>query len=104
MARGAYQVDILPAALKALASVPDPWQDRIRAAIGELAHEPELADSIPMTGRADGLRRRRVGIYRIVYRVKAERLIVLVVRVGLRSVIYSGLESQPRKGKQGKTR
>jgi mRNA-degrading endonuclease RelE of RelBE toxin-antitoxin system len=92
MARGAYRVEILPAALKALAAIPDPWQDRLRVAIRELAHDPEPADSIPMTGRAEGMRRRRVGTYRIVYRVKAGRLVVLVVRVGLRSMIYRGLE------------
>jgi len=41
-----------------------------------------------LKGELDGLRRLRVGAYRIVFEVRNRELLVLVVRVGHRSSIY----------------
>ena len=41
-----------------------------------------------MSGEFSGLRRLRVGDYRIVYEVIDDELVVLVVRVGHRSAVY----------------
>lgn len=39
----------------------------------------------------EGLLRLRVGAYRIIYRIKEARLVVLVMRVGHRKDVYRGL-------------
>ena len=41
-----------------------------------------------LKGEFSGLRRLRVGNYRIVYEVQAQQLVVLVVRIGRRRDIY----------------
>src|SRR5690242_12340462 len=51
----------------------------------------ELAP-IPMRGKGIGLHRLRVGGYRVVYRISAKRVTVLVVRIGHRSEVYRGFE------------
>jgi mRNA-degrading endonuclease RelE of RelBE toxin-antitoxin system len=48
-------------------------------------------DSIVMRGKGVGLRRLRVGTYRVI-RLQSERLMVMVVRVGHRSEVYEGFE------------
>lgn len=45
-----------------------------------------------MKGKGTGLYRLRVGVYRVVYRVQAERVRVLVIRIGHRSEVYRGWE------------
>jgi len=55
-------------------------------AVDKLAEEP-LAGGV-LKGEFSGLRRLRVGSYRIVYEVSEGELIVLVVRIGHRREIY----------------
>ena len=90
--RGYWQVEILPVARNELLSLRNPVRDRIRAAIRALADDPMPADSIAMRGKGTGLHRLRVGTYRVVYRVQAGRVRILVIRVGLRSEVYRGWE------------
>jgi mRNA interferase RelE/StbE len=45
-----------------------------------------------MRGKGIGFRRLRVGSYRVVYRIQAERITVLVIRIGHRSEVYGGFE------------
>ena len=45
-----------------------------------------------MRGNGIGLHRLRVGSYRIVYRLQAERVRVLVIRIGHRGEVYRGWE------------
>lgn len=46
-----------------------------------------------MSGKGTGLWRVRVGTeHRVVYQIFESRLLVLIVRVGHRSIVYSGLE------------
>jgi mRNA interferase RelE/StbE len=85
-----YAIRILPAAQRALAAIPDPWQDQVRDGIDELAVDPFGPDTRDMECKATGLRRLRVGRYRVVYRVSPRKLTVLVVRIGHRSDVYRG--------------
>ncbi|MGA2496784.1 MAG: type II toxin-antitoxin system RelE/ParE family toxin [Tepidisphaeraceae bacterium] len=87
-----YRVMILPAARRQLLAIRPPAQDRIRQAIRQLAADPTPADSIPMTGKATGLHRLRVGMHRVVYRIHDDKLVVLVIRFGHRGNVYSGFE------------
>lgn len=45
-----------------------------------------------MQGKGQGLYRLRVGNYRVVYRVQAQRVRVLIIRIGHRSEVYRGWE------------
>jgi len=44
-----------------------------------------------MRGPFRGLRRIRVGDYRVVYKIEDDKLTVLVVRIGSRKIIYQSL-------------
>ena len=54
--------------------------------IDRLSMDPHVGTVLK--GELDGLRRVRVGAYRIVFEVRNRELIVLVVRVGHRSSVY----------------
>lgn len=85
----AYSVRIKRSAVKALGRIPK--QDRVRIvdAIDGLAEHPHAGSSLK--GGLRGLRRIRVGGYRVVYEVQDAALIVLVVRVAHRGTVYRPL-------------
>lgn len=58
----------------------------IREKIGLLARHPELGK--PLLGELHGYRRLAVSYYRIIYQVVKSRLIVEVIRIGLRRDVY----------------
>jgi mRNA interferase RelE/StbE len=74
---------------KALAGLPRHEQQRVRAAIDVLADNPRPPGCTKLTGEDDTYRV-RVGVYRIVYEVFDDRLVIHVVRVGHRRDIYKG--------------
>ena len=81
-----YQIVIEPAALKALAAIADRRiQEKIRDRIDGLTHEPDKQGK-PLTGELAGYGSlRAVGQrYRIVYQVERQRVLVLILMVGLR--------------------
>ncbi|OFW08633.1 MAG: hypothetical protein A3G20_01040 [Acidobacteria bacterium RIFCSPLOWO2_12_FULL_59_11] len=86
----AYQVSILPAALRQLAKLPKPVQKRIQEQIDTLTDNPRPHGVKALEGQ-QGLYRLRVGDYRVIYQIEAERLTVLVVRIGHRREIYRRL-------------
>jgi len=63
-------------------------EDRLRiiAAIDLLKVNP-AAGSV-LKGEFSGLRRIRIGNYRVVYEVQDQKLVVLVVRIGHRREVY----------------
>jgi mRNA interferase RelE/StbE len=82
-----YRVEIARRALKALAALPRGEQQRVRAAIDLLADNPRPPGCTKLTGEDDAYRV-RVGVYRIVYEVLDDSLLVHVVRVGHRRDVY----------------
>ena len=78
----AYSITIKQSAVKALEKVAAEDRRRIIAVIDQLAANP-MAGSV-LKGEFFGLRRIRVGNYRIVYEVREGQLMVLVVRIGHR--------------------
>ena len=81
-----YRITILPVALKALADISDRRiQEKIRDRIDALAHDPELQGK-PLGGELAGYRSlRAVGQrYRILYHVEREKIVVLIVVIGIR--------------------
>lgn len=81
-----YSVQIRRSAAKELARVQKEDRLRIIHAIDGLAERPLIGK--PLKGSDRGLRRLRVGDYRIVYEVLADALVVLVVRVAHRREAY----------------
>lgn len=81
-----YTVVIKRSAAKALAAIPRDDRLRLIEAIDQLTASP-AAGSV-LKGEFSGLRRVRVGGYRIVYEVQDRQLTVLVVRIGHRRDVY----------------
>jgi mRNA interferase RelE/StbE len=83
----AYSIGFKPSAAKTLAGLPRDARRRIAYRIDLLASAPRPHGSEKLTGM-DGLFRIRVGDYRVIYLVRDDRLLVLVVAIGHRREIY----------------
>lgn len=81
-----YSVSIKQSAFKALSSIDPPQRQRLIDAIEKLKTSP-TAGSV-LKGEFSGLRRIRVGDYRIVYEVQDAQLVILVIRVAHRKEVY----------------
>ena len=73
-------------AAKSLASLPKPDRVRVVDAIDLLCDTPAAGSALK--GEFEGLRRIRVGHYRVVYEWQRSELVILVVRIGHRREIY----------------
>ena len=81
-------------AARALRRLDPQVQRRIRAALDELAEDPERGKALQMT--LQGLRSWRTGDFRIVYRLVRERIEILVLAVGHRRDVYDRLRDRLR--------
>ena len=81
-----FSIRIKESAAEELRRVARPDRARIVAAIDRLAELPHLGAALK--GDLRGLRRLRVGDYRILYEIEDDELIVLVVRVAHRREAY----------------
>ena len=81
-----FSIRVKKSALRDLRRVAGPDRAPIVAAIDRLAETPHLGAALK--GDLRGLRRIRVGDYRVVYEVRNDELIVLVVRVAHRREAY----------------
>jgi len=73
-------------AAKALAGLPKADRLRVVAAIDLLCDTPAAGSALK--GEFEGLRRLRVGHYRVVYEWQRNELLILVVRIGHRREVY----------------
>jgi len=87
-----YLVQYSPAATRGLQDLPTQVQERILAATDALAGDPRPRGSTPLKGALQGLRRLRVGAYRVSYRVDDDLQRVRVVEIGHRSKTYEHLK------------
>ncbi|BDZ64451.1 type II toxin-antitoxin system RelE family toxin [Agromyces mangrovi Wang et al. 2018] len=81
-----YRIELRPAAVRALKRVDHQDRDRIRGAIALLGTDPRPPGAKALRGR-DGLRV-RVGDYRIIYTIRDDVLLVVVVTLGHRRDVY----------------
>ncbi|MHA7272176.1 type II toxin-antitoxin system RelE/ParE family toxin [Arthrobacter sp. Bz4] len=81
-----YQIELRPAAVRALRRIDHQDRDRIRGAIALLGEDPRPPVAKSLQGRP-GLRV-RVGNYRIIYTVDDNVLVVAVITVGHRRDVY----------------
>ena len=81
-----FSIRIKKSAARELKRVAGPDRIRIVAAIDRLAETPGLGAALK--GDLRGLRRLRVGDHRVLYEVRNDELIVLIVRVAHRRDAY----------------
>ena len=81
-----FSIRIKKSAAGELKRLARPDRIRIVAAIDRLAETPHLGATLK--GGLRGLRRLRVGDHRVVYEVRDDELIVLVVRIAHRRDVY----------------
>jgi mRNA interferase RelE/StbE len=84
-----YRIEITGAALRVIGHLARPQRERIRRAIDALGENPRPAGVKKLSGRSDEYRI-RVGDYRVVYTIRDDILLVLVVRVAHRREVYRG--------------
>ena len=81
-----YDVVLRKSVLKDLNNIPKKDVKRIMSAIGALANDPRPPQAKKLSGH-DRYRLRQ-GVYRILYSIDDDRLIVCVVKVSHRREIY----------------
>jgi mRNA interferase RelE/StbE len=83
----AYQIVFTPAARRQLASLDALTQRRVARRIEALGTDPRPAGAEMLTG-GDGEARIRVGDWRVIYIVRHDKLVVIVIKIGHRSDVY----------------
>lgn len=81
-----YRIELRPAAVRALRKLDPSIRPRVQGAIALLAEDPRPPGARKLQGR-EGLRV-RVGDYRIIYTVKDDVLVVVVVTLVHRRDVY----------------
>lgn len=82
-----YRVEFSRGARKQFRKLPTYVQERVKSKINELATEPRPNRVKKLQGE-DNLYRIRVGDYRIVYEIKDNILLIVIIRVKHRSEVY----------------
>lgn len=84
-----YDVILVTSARRELTSLPVAVQRRIVRSLHALEANPRPRGAAVLAGGPDQrVRRIRVGDYRILYEIRDDRLVVLVIRVGHRREVY----------------
>ena len=81
-----YSIQIKKSALKELQKLAKPEKALIITAIDQLAEQPYGGKLLK--GELSGLRRIRVGNYRIIYEINEGEVLILILRVAHRQSIY----------------
>jgi mRNA interferase RelE/StbE len=84
-----YRVEILAAARRQLEKLARPPQGRVRQAVRALAADPRPPGA-KLLSEQRTIWRIRVGDYRVLYEIRDEQLVVLVIRLGHRREVYRG--------------
>ena len=82
----AFSTQIKRSAQKHLLRLARDERGKIIAAIDRLAENPYVGSALK--GQLRGLRRIRVGDYRVVYEIQDEKLVILVIGIAHRRDIY----------------
>ncbi len=81
-----YQIELRPAAVRALRKIDPPTRRRLQGVIALLAQDPRPPAARALQGRPGF--RVRVGDYRIIYTIADDVLLVVVVTLGHRRDVY----------------
>ena len=88
----AWTIRFTASAAKAVRKLDPEVRRRVRLAVATLREEPERGKPLQLTLK--GLRSWRTGDFRIVYRLEAGRVEVLVIAVGHRRDVYTRLRER----------
>lgn len=83
----AYKIEFKPAALRSFSSLPKPIKKQIAKKIDVLANNPRPPGVKKLSG-SESRYRIRSGEYRVVYEIRDNLLLILVVRIGHRREVY----------------
>jgi len=86
-----FKIDFHPEAKKALKKIDVKTLSRISRAIEALKEDSKPSNSTKISGVTNETYRIRCGKYRVIYRIQGEKLIILIIRVGLRKDVYRNL-------------
>ncbi|MGI8679546.1 MAG: type II toxin-antitoxin system RelE family toxin [Jatrophihabitans sp.] len=86
-----YTIEWKPSARKEVRKLDPTIRRRLIEAVTALGGEPRPPGSVTLTG-SPGWRRIRIGGYRVIYDVRDDALVVLVLRAGPRGSVYRHLE------------
>ena len=81
-----YKLFIEKSAQKELSKIPRSDQDRIINSVHNLAEKPRPSGVKKLSGRDAW--RLRVGNYRVIYEIHADKLVILIISIGHRKDIY----------------
>jgi mRNA interferase RelE/StbE len=81
-----YKIEIKKSAAKEIGKLPRVVLKRILERIGALGEEPRPKGCKKLS--ADEKYRIRVGVYRVLYRIDDDKLVIFVVKAGHRKEIY----------------
>lgn len=85
-----YEMTFSNAAYRQFVKLPQEMKARVAPVIQALRDDPRPPGVMRLSGPSDAWRI-RVGVYRVVYTIEDDRLVVLVVRIGPRRDVYRGL-------------
>lgn len=84
-----YKITFKKSVVKDFRNIPKQDVQRILKRIDLLAENPRAEGCIKLTGQENY--RVRQGLYRIIYEIKDDELLVKIVKVGHRSAIYKSI-------------
>lgn len=88
MAERRYRIGFAQGAKRSLASLAPALQRRIARAVDGFESNPRPRGAALLAGSGDRVWRLRVGDYRILYEIRDDQLLVLVIRIGHRRQVY----------------
>ena len=83
-----YTIEIARQAQRQLKKLDAPTRKKISQRIDRLAMDPRPPGVVKLTDVSPPIYRVREGQYRVLYTIKDDKLVVLVVRIGHRSEVY----------------
>lgn len=82
-----YKIEIKKSAAKEIKALPNIYLKKVLSKISSLSEEPRPKDCKKLS--AQNRYRIRVGVYRILYSIEDDRLIIFVVKVAHRKKAYN---------------
>ena len=84
--KGNYKIEIKKSAVKEIKSLPENYLQRILKLIKSLSVNPRPHNCKKLSGKDNY--RIRIGVYRIIYSINDDKLVVYIIKVGHRRNVY----------------
>ena len=85
-----YEIQFKSSAWRVFKKLQGETRGRVTEAIWSLSEDPRPPGAVKLKGQRD-LFRIRAGDYRVIYEIREQALVVLIIKVGHRRDIYQGL-------------